>query len=104
MPNEDALRFLGLARRAGCLALGEEQTRRAVRSGKAKLLLLAADAAPNAVKRAEELSESRAVPLIRLQADKDRLADALGAPVFAMAALCDAGFAAAFQKKMQKKE
>ncbi len=104
MPGEEALCFLGLARKAGKLVLGEEQTRRAVRNGKAKQLLLAKDAAPNAVKRAEDLSESRGIPLIRLEADKIQLADALGAPAFAMAAICDAGFAAAFRKKMQERE
>ncbi len=94
------LSFLGLARRAGKISLGEANTRGAVRSGKAKLILLASDAAPNARARGEKLAQRAAIPLIQLEDDKNRLAEALGSPLFAIAAVCDAGFAAALQKRL----
>ena len=55
MRPED-LGFLGLMRRAGKLSAGEEGVRQSVRAGKAKLILLASDASPNAQKRAEDFS------------------------------------------------
>ena len=98
------LRFLGLARKAGKLSTGEENTRSEVRSGKAKLLLLAADASHNAEKRAETLAASKNIQLSRLEAGKTELANALGTPLFAMAAVCDDGFAKALQKRLQHSE
>lgn len=98
--NEADLAFLGLARRAGKLALGEENSRRAVRSGKAEMILLASDAAPNALARGEELARRAGIPLIKLEGNKNRLAEALGSPLFAIAAVCDAGFAEALQKRL----
>ena len=53
----EALGFLGLMRRAGKLSAGEEGVRQSVRAGKAKLILLASDASPNAQKRAEDFSD-----------------------------------------------
>ena len=51
--QSELLRFLGLMRRAGKLSVGEEGTGQAARAGKAKLILLASDASPNACDRAE---------------------------------------------------
>ena len=63
MRPED-LGFLGLMRRAGKLSAGEEGVRQSVRAGKAKLILLASDASPNAQKRAEGFSAHARVPLL----------------------------------------
>ena len=46
--REKTLNLLGLMRKANAIAVGETNTGGAVRAGKAKLLLLAADASDNA--------------------------------------------------------
>ena len=97
----DALGLLGLMRRAGQLATGEEGVRQAVRAGKAKLILLASDASQNAKERAEGFASRAQVPLQVLPADKATLSRAAGVAGGAMFAACDDGFAAALQKKLQ---
>ena len=87
------LRFLGLMRRAGKLSVGEEGTGQAARAGKAKLILLAADASENARDRAAGFARRAQVPLVCLRAEKAQLADALHVAGGAMAAVCDEGFA-----------
>ena len=96
----EALGLLGLMRRAGKLSAGEEGVRQAVRAGKAELILLAADASPNAGRRAEGFAVRTGKPLIRLDADKTLLCRAAGVQGGAMFAVCDAGFAKALQKKL----
>ena len=42
----EALQILGLARRAGAVASGTDATRRSIRQGDARLVLMAEDASP----------------------------------------------------------
>ena len=100
MRPED-LGFLGLMRRAGKLAAGEEGVRQAVRAGKAKLILLASDASSNAQKRAKDFSDRVRVPLLVMLEDKATLGNAAGVAGGVMFAVCDEGFAASLQKKLQ---
>jgi len=95
----ELLRFLGLMRRAGKLAVGETGTGQAARAGKASLILLAADASENALDRANGFARRAGVPLLRLSADKKALSAALGVAGGAMAAVCDTGFARALLEK-----
>ena len=96
----EVLGLLGLMRRAGKLSAGEEGVRQAVRAGKAELILLAADASPNAEKRAESFAARMGKPLLRLDAEKAVLCRAAGVQGGAMFEVCDAGFAEALQKKL----
>ena len=50
--SERLLNMLGLMRKAGAIDIGETNTGGACRAGKAKVLLLAADASDNAQSRA----------------------------------------------------
>ena len=95
----EMLRFLGLMRRAGKLAVGETGTGQSAREGKAALILLASDASENAEDRARGFSHRAQVPLIRLKAEKAELADALHVAGGAIAAVCDKGFAQALIEK-----
>ena len=52
---DNVLRLTGLARKAGRLAVGEEPVGEAARSRTAKLILVAADAAENTLRRAHRL-------------------------------------------------
>ena len=89
---DKALGMLGLARRAGMLAIGEESTGTAARTGKAKVLFLAADASGNAERRAQAYAAMGA-PLVRLPYLKEELSRALGKSGCSMAAVNDIGFA-----------
>ena len=59
--SDKILNMLGLMRRANAIQIGETNTGAAVRGGKAKLLLLAADASDNARSRAEGCTRGRSV-------------------------------------------
>ena len=102
--QDDLLKTLGLMRRAGKLSAGEDGVRQAVRKRSARLILVAADASENAVKRAEGFAATARLPLIRLDADKDTLCRALGVNGGAMFAVCDEGFAQAFLKKQRESQ
>ena len=93
--REKALKLLGLMRRANALQPGEDRAGEAVQAGKAKLLLLASDAADNARRRAEHWVEGRRAQLVLLPFDREELGGALGLGSCAMAAVTDLGFAGA---------
>ena len=97
MQSDRWLSFLGIIRKAGKITVGEEKTGCAARQNKASLIILAEDASPNAVKRAEQYARIGKCGLLMVPADKCSLGDALGAAPFAMAAICDDGLATAFQ-------
>ena len=96
--REKALNLLGLMRRANAIQIGEEKSGAAVKAGKAKLLLLAADASDNARHRAETFITGRNVQLVPLPFDKAELSQHLGVNGCSMAAVTDLGFANAFAK------
>ena len=96
--REKALNMLGLMRRANAIQIGEDKTGAAVKAGKAKLLLLAADASDNARRRAETFISGRNVQLVPLPFDKAELSERLGVNGCSMATVTDLGFANAFVK------
>lgn len=99
---DKALRYLALCAKAGKLVTGADSCVQALSAGKAKLILLAADASPNAVKRGEGMTYGRQTPLYRSNYTKTQLAEALGRPgPVALAAICDNGLAQAFRKTVQ---
>ena len=100
--RERILGLLGLMRKARAAAIGETDTGAAVRGGKAKLLLLASDASDNAKKRAETFVYGRGVTMLRLPFTKQEISAAVGKGGCSMAAVCDAGFAAALTKLLDE--
>ena len=62
-PNNVAF-ALGLAQKAGKAASGDFAVKSALNSGKAKLMVLAADAAPNSKKEMYYLAEQAGVPVL----------------------------------------
>ncbi len=97
---EKVLSLLGLMKKAGAIACGEDNSAEAVREGKGKLLILASDASDNARKRAENLCSGRKIIKLQLECTKAELAWALGMSACSMAAITDLGFAAAFAKEL----
>lgn len=94
------LSLLGLANKAGKLEIGEEPTGAAARAGQAKLVLIAADAADNTVRRARHFAQSGGAAAIGIPFTKEELGGVVGRNSCAMLALTDAGLAAAFLKKL----
>lgn len=98
--REKTLNLLGLMRKANAIAVGETNTGGAVRAGKAKLLLLAADASDNARSRARGFTHGRDVVTVTLPFTKDEIAAHVGVSSCAMSAITDIGFANAFMKSL----
>ncbi len=96
----DSLRFLGLARKAGRVALGDSATEEAVRGGKARLILTASDISGNSLERAERFAAAAGSCLVRLPYSKADIGAALGRSTTAMAAVTDLNFAAGFVSKL----
>lgn len=92
--------LIGLSRKAGKAEVGEESVAAAATAHKARLILLASDAAENTVKRAGRLGESGNCPVVTLDLSKTELGGALGRSSCALAALTDVGFAASVVKKL----
>lgn len=98
--SENDLKLLGLMRRAGALVPGESGTGDTVRAGKAKLLLLAADASENAQKRAEGFLHGRRALCVALPYTKEEIASHVGLNSCSMAAVTDLGFADALMSSL----
>lgn len=98
--REKTLNLLGLMRKANAIAVGETNTGGAVRAGKAKLLLLAADASDNARSRARGFTHGRDIVTVTLPFTKNEIAAHVGVSSCAMAAITDIGFANAFMKSL----
>ena len=75
---DKAAQYLGLARKGGMLAVGEEGSGTAIAAGKGRLLMLAADASPNAQKRAAGFLYGHRAPLQTLPWTKAELSAMLG--------------------------
>ena len=95
----EILRLLGLCFRAGKLVSGDDAVADTVFAGEARLLLLAADAGANIMRRAERHAEQKNVPVIRLTDDAQELGWALGRTATSICCITDAGFAAAAAQK-----
>ena len=94
--SERLLNMLGLMRKAGAIDIGETNTGGACRGGKAKLLLLASDASPNAQSRAAGFTRGRNVCTATLPFTKEEISAHVGVNGCSMAAITDIGFANAF--------
>ena len=96
--KEKALNLLGLMRRANAVSVGELNTGTTVKAGKAKLLVIAADASDNARHKAEGFTAGRRTLSVVLPFTKAELSAALGLNGCSMAAITDMGFAEALLK------
>ena len=100
MANDPILHLLGLAKKAGKLEIGEEPVGAVCRSRHARVLLLAADAAPNTCRRAAHFGEAGNVLWLTLPHTKEELGFVLGRKSCAMLAVTDFGMAAAIGEKL----
>ena len=72
------LHLIGLARKAGRLAVGEDPVGEAVKSREGKLLLVACDAAENTIRRAGHMAESGTAPCLTVPFTKAELGHTVG--------------------------
>ncbi len=90
------LNYISLARKAGLVETGEENSGVFIRNGKAKLLVLASDASDNAVRRAEGYVQGRRVLILKSPYTKQELAAAAGKSGCSMLVFTDIGMANGF--------
>ena len=98
MANNNVAFALGLAQKAGKVASGDFAVRSALKSGKAKLLVVAEDAAPNSKKDMYYLAEVADVEVVELLT-RDELGYAIGKAKRTAVVITDTNFAKMINKK-----
>lgn len=98
--KEDFLRLLGLAKRAGRAELGEDGVSAAAAAGKARLVLLACDAAENSVRRVHNVTAGGHAVVLSVPFGKDELGAACGRGTCAMLAITESGLALSAANKL----
>lgn len=93
------LSMLGLATRARKLVSGEFSVEKAVKEGKAVLVLVAEDASNNTKKLFTNMCDYYQVPMYVIS-NKESLGHAMGKEIRASIAILDTGFANAIMKHM----
>ena len=104
MATDPVLRMLGLARRAGKLAFGDELVREACFDHKTRCVFIAGDAGANAAKKAAFYADKANVPCVTLPHGKLELGSAIGKAGCAMCAVADIGMAAAAVSKLAEQD
>ena len=104
MATDPVLRMLGLARRAGKLAYGDELVREACFDHKTRCVFIAGDAGVNAAKKAAFYADKANVPCVTLPHGKLELGSAIGKAGCAMCAVADIGMAAAAVNKLAEQD
>ena len=99
MQQDRILSMLGLAARAGKIASGEFSTERAVKSGRAFLVVVSTEASDNTQKMFRNMCSFYHVPMY-LYAPKETLGHAVGRGFRARLAVLDEGFAASLIEKL----
>ena len=99
MNKQQVANLLGLAQRAGRIISGEELVVKAIQEGKAKLVFLAHDAAPNLSKKIKDKSHYYQVDVSTVFSTLE-LSTAIG-KARKVAAITDAGFTKKMRSLMQ---
>jgi ribosomal protein L7Ae-like RNA K-turn-binding protein len=92
MKQNQWMSLLGLANRARKIISGEELTVKQIQSGKARLILLSADASANTTKKITDKCNSYEVPY-KIVENRHLLGQAIGKEARVVVAVLDAGFA-----------
>ena len=97
---DKVLSLLGLCARGGNLVSGEFSTEKAVKSGKAALVIVGADASDNTKKMFQNMCEFYEVPIAEY-GTKDTLGHAIGRQMRANIAVTDPGLAKSIVKLLE---
>lgn len=103
MKQNKVLSMLGLAKRAGKVVSGEFSVEKAVRSGKAYLVIVAEDSSANTRKNFTNMCTYYKLPLIFI-GTKEILGHAIGCESRASVAVTDSGFARSIENSMKVSE
>ncbi|MFD0711315.1 YlxQ family RNA-binding protein [Paenibacillus sp. GCM10027626] len=95
------LSLLGMAMRAGKLVTGDETVLKAVRQGKAKLVIVAGDASDNTKKKYRDKCSTYGVAVKELY-DRVTLGQAIGKEARVIIAVMDAGFSSSIQRSLSQ--
>jgi ribosomal protein L7Ae-like RNA K-turn-binding protein len=95
--------LMGLCMKAGKSGSGEFQCEEAIRRGRARLVLLAADASENTRKRFRDRCRFYHVPVIELEWNKSELGQAMGQGERSCVAICEEGLARLIQTAWEGK-
>ena len=98
--DNSILSTVGLALKAGRLAVGEDPAGDACRAHDCRLLLTAGDASEPTLRRAGRFAETGGCLTVRLPCTREELGGAVGRSVCAVAAVTDLGFARAIAGKL----
>ena len=101
---DKALNYLSLARKAGIAELGEEPVGAAARTGKAYVLLVAADCGDHTWRRAKSFVAGTQQQAIRVPFTKDEMGLATGRTSLAIAAITDVALALALVQSLPEPE
>ena len=101
---DKVLNYMGLARKAGLIELGEEPVGAAARAQHARLVIVASDASDHTWRRALSFVSGTQQPCIRVGFTKDELGLAVGRTSLAIAAFTDPALALAFVKALGQPE
>ncbi|CAM4242487.1 L7Ae/L30e/S12e/Gadd45 family ribosomal protein [Paenibacillus tarimensis] len=96
-----ALSALGMAMRAGKLVTGDETVLKTVKQGKARLVIVAADASDNTRKKYRDKCATYDVELVEAF-DRYSLGAAIGKEARVIVAIADEGFASLIRKQLGK--
>lgn len=97
------LSMVGLAAKAGRAVSGEYMTEKAVKSGKAFLVLVSAEASENTAKMFRNMCRFYRVPCYRY-GSKEILGHCIGKEFRASIAITEEGFAKSIEKKLKEAE
>ena len=103
MKQDKVLSMIGLATKAGKTVSGEFSTEKAVKSGKAWLVIVSRSASENTKKMFRTMCTYYEVPLY-FYGEKEELGPALGKETRTSLALLDEGFAHAVEKQLMNEE
>jgi len=95
-----AINYLGIARMSGNIEIGEENAKALIKSGKARLLVIASDTSEGAKQRAEGYLFGFRTPVTVVPFTKAEISEAVGKTGCSMAAFRDLGLAESFAKAL----
>ena len=100
MKPDRVLSMLGIAAKAGSVASGEFSTEKAVKEGRAYLVIVAQDASDNTKKMFRNMTDFYQVPMYEYS-DKEMLGHFIGKEFRASLAVTDGGFAKGIMKHLE---
>ena len=101
MKPDKILSLLGIAAKSGSVASGEFSTEKAVKDGKAYLVIVASDASENTQKMFRNMTDFYEVPMY-LYADKETLGHFIGKEFRASLAVLNEGLAHSIEDKLKQ--